>query len=90
MLRCAVCRTRRTTFAAMVEHERATGHKRPCDCGGYPYPHREGSQLCAAHPYVTLNRARHAQASAEDLMEAMISDILFGDHKPSKDQTCPF
>ncbi len=90
MLRCTVCRTRRATFSAMLEHVAESGHRRPCDCGGYHFPHRVGSPLCEQHPYVRRNRALAEQASREDVLEAYLDDIFFGDHKPARDQACPF
>lgn len=88
-LRCKICRTRRATFAAMVEHEKSSGHRRPCTCGGHHFPHRPGSPLCDSNPYVRRNRAIAEGASPDDVLEALIDDILLNDHQPSKDQTCP-
>lgn len=90
-LRCIVCRTRRATFAAMVEHTTESGHRRPCRCGGYHFPHRPGSPLCEQHPYVRRNRALSEGASREDVLDAYLDDIFLNTHQPTqKDSPCPF
>ena len=43
----------------MMAHVKASGHKL-CDCGGYHFPHREGSPCCHSNPMSAL----HAAASA--------------------------
>lgn len=90
MLRCLVCRTRRVSFASMVDHERASGHKGPCLCGGYHYHHRPGSPTCWTNPYNRTAAARREGVSGDDLLDAFIDDALFNVHKPSKDNKCPF
>lgn len=61
MLRCPVCRTRRTTWVAMQEHYREwEGHERLCSCGGYHYPHRPGSPCCTTNPLAHVNLALRA------------------------------
>lgn len=82
MLRCQVCRSRRATFTSLVAHQRASGHGGPCLCGGYHHPHRPGSSTCESHPYVRANSARRAGASDDDVLDALIDDILDNDHKP--------
>lgn len=59
MIRCPQCRTRRASYASMMAHVKASGHKL-CDCGGYHFPHREGSPCCHSNPMSAL----HAAASA--------------------------
>lgn len=49
-VRCVVCRTRRATFKSLMEHMKATGHKKPCTCSGYHHPHRPGSPCCNQNP----------------------------------------
>lgn len=80
MLRCVVCRSRRASFRSLLDHQRASGHLRPCCCSGYHFPHRSGSPLCDAAPYHRAARARAEGASADDVLDAMIDDILFNDH----------
>lgn len=54
MLRCAACRTRRSTWQLRLKHVAATGHK-VCECGqGRHYPHRPGSAGCAHEPWDDL------------------------------------
>ena len=43
--RCPACRTRRTSFVALIEHCKDHGHK-VCGCGGYHHVHRPGSPYC--------------------------------------------
>ena len=90
MLRCPVCRSRRTTFVSMVRHQKATGHDGPCNCGGYHYPHRAGSPCCEANPYVRTHVAERAGASAEELYDAKLEDAMHNQHKPSIQKEAPF
>ena len=82
MLRCPVCVTRRTTFAAMQRHKAATGHLAPCNCGGYAFPHRPGSGCCELNPYAEFNAARRAGLRGDDLLDAFIDSTMNGRHKP--------
>lgn len=91
MLRCVVCRTRRTTFSAMAAHSLLTGHHKPCVCSGYHHPHRPGSPCCDDAPYPTASRARAYGGSPEDELEGFIADALFGkNHKPTTSLEAPF
>lgn len=90
MLRCAVCRTRRATFASMLAHRHAAQHVGPCTCPGYHYPHRSGSECCDAHPYADYNRAKRAGAKGDDLLDAFIHAALFGEHKLNLEKEAPF
>ena len=90
MLRCPVCRSRRATYTALLAHKAAARHNGPCDCGGYPHPHRPGSACCEKNPQVRGNRAYRAGASDEDRLEAMIDNALLNEHKPCNPQEIPF
>jgi len=89
-VRCGICGTRRASFVSLMKHQGDKGHQKPCTCGGYHFPHRPGSPCCEGNAYVTLERAKRAGASHEELLEAFISDALFGKHKPNLNQECPF
>ena len=65
-LRCPQCRTRRTTYAAMQDHIRASGHQL-CQCGGYHYPHRPESTYCERNPSAPYWHAARAGATEAEL-----------------------
>ena len=44
MIRCPQCRTRRASYASMMAHVKASGHKL-CDCGGYHFPQQPYSAV---------------------------------------------
>jgi hypothetical protein len=87
--RCAVCRTRRVGFVALLKHKASSRHLGPCGCGGYHFPHRPGSPLCDEAPYVRFNRAVAANASPEERVDAMLDDIFENRHK-AYTGPCPF
>jgi hypothetical protein len=90
-VRCVVCRTRRASFVSLLAHEKASGHRSPCHCGGYHFPHRPGGGCCASAPYPNLSRARREKVDADTLIEAFLEDALFGrNHKPCTFQEPPF
>ena len=66
--RCPACRTRRTSFAALVEHCRDHGHAL-CGCGGYHYAHRPGSPFCHQNPQSPALVAWRDGASDEEVSE---------------------
>lgn len=68
--RCPECRTRRTSFVALVEHCRQHGHGL-CTCGGYHFAHRPGSPYCERNPMAAL---RHAMR-ADNCSDAELLDI---------------
>lgn len=88
--RCWFCRTRRATFAALLSHIARSGHPGSCTCGGYHHPHRFGSPCCEGNSYACRNRALREGASAEEVEDATLTDILTRTHQPSRDQSCPF
>lgn len=90
MVRCGICGTRRATFVALMKHKQDSGHKAPCTCGGYHFPHRPGSPCCEDNGYATLNRAQRAGATGEDLLEAFIDSTFSDKHKPSTQKEAPF
>lgn len=90
MLRCAVCRTRRVTFASMLAHKQAAQHGGPCTCYGYHHPHRPGSACCNANGYAEFNQAKRAGAKGDDLLDAFIHAALFGEHKHNLEIEAPF
>lgn len=61
-----------------------------CTCCGYHYAHRPGSPMCEDNPFFRFNRARREGLSEEEVTDAFLDDIFLNNHKPSKDQTCPF
>jgi len=67
-VRCPACRTRRTTFTALLAHLEKSEHV-VCKCGGYHYPHRPGSRFCDQNPMSDVWRASHSGASDEELQE---------------------
>lgn len=71
MLRCPACRTRRTTYAAMQEHIKASGHKL-CTCGGYHFAHRPGSPFCEQNPHAGYYHALRAGEPDEVLLEILV------------------
>ena len=72
MLRCPECRSRRTTYASMQAHLRASGHQL-CHCGGYHYPHRAGSPYCEANPMAPALAASRAGEPDEVVNDIMVS-----------------
>lgn len=88
MLRCSQCRTRRTTFEAMLKHEQQAQHKY-CTCGGYHYKHRPGSRMCEQHPFSSLYRQMREQDMTQDQILDIQADIAWS--TPGKPgQQCPF
>ncbi len=63
--RCPACRTRRTSFVALVEHCKTKGHKL-CICGGLHYAHRPGSPTCVENPMSDVHLARRDVDVTED------------------------
>ena len=83
-MRCAVCRTRRSTWALMAAHQQQHDHRGPCQCGGYAWPHRPGSPCCDHNPLAALHRAQREGACDDDLAE------LYW-HLPGRpSEACPF
>lgn len=77
MLRCIVCRTRRTTALSMKKHMEESGHKKACNCGGYLFAHRPGSPCCELNKYSRTNLAkRNPHSSDEDIIDAFLDDAL--------------
>ena len=67
--RCPACRTRRTSFVALIEHCRVHGHK-VCGCGGYHYAHRPGSPYCEQNAMSAVRiAARQEGITADELQE---------------------
>jgi hypothetical protein len=62
----------------MIEHKEKSGHRKPCTCGGYHYPHRPGSPCCETNKHPTYHRALREGSSDEDIIDAFIDDALFG------------
>lgn len=88
MLRCPVCRTRRTTAVAMREHLRKwEDHDQVCVCGGYHYPHRPGSPCCVENPLAHVNRALRA---GEELDPIDIEVELAWHNRSRPVAQCPF
>lgn len=86
MNRCPGCRTRRATFAAMLEHIKRTGHKL-CDCGGgghYHYAHRPGSRYCTQNPMSDVWIAADSGATKEELLEIEVEIALSKPGRPFK------
>lgn len=70
--RCPECRTRRTSFVALVQHCRDHDHK-VCHCGGYHYAHRPGSPYCERNPMSGVRHAlRFGGFTADELMDIAI------------------
>lgn len=74
--RCPECRTRRTDFAFLKAHVRATGHK-VCTCGhvsygGTGFPHRPGSPYCIHNPMSAMWIAMKQGENAEVLRDIAI------------------
>lgn len=80
--RCPVCRTRRKSFMALVQHCIDHGH-RVCTCGGYDYPHRLGSPCCDAHPMAPVYRAMRAKEDF-DLEEIEMDCVWYGTGREMK------
>lgn len=77
MLRCVVCRTRRSTYLSMKDHMETSGHSSPCNCSGYHYPHRPGSPCCETNQYVRTNMAkRNPHSTDTDIIDAFLDDVL--------------
>lgn len=70
--RCPACRTRRTSFVALVEHCRKHDHKL-CGCGGYPYSHRPHSPYCHQNAQSAALVAWRDGASADETLEISLS-----------------
>ena len=73
--RCPACRTRRTSFTALVEHCREHGHK-VCTCGGYHHPHRPHSPYCQQNTQSAARVAWRDGASADETLEISIDIAL--------------
>ena len=86
--RCPVCRSRRATLQSLVAHQEAAGHRGPCDCGGYPYPHRPGSPCCSLHPAAPYHQAAYRGATAVELDDILAGMAWDTPGKPGAD--CPF
>lgn len=71
MLRCPECRSRRTTYQALQQHVKLTGHKL-CTCGGYHYSHRPGSPFCESNPRSAYHHALRAGETDEVLQEILV------------------
>lgn len=67
MLRCPGCRSRRSTYKALQQHLKLTGHKL-CTCGGYHYAHRPGSPYCHGNPLSVLREAWRRDEPEEVLL----------------------
>lgn len=90
--RCPQCRTRRATYASLLDHVKASGH-RLCLCGGYPYKHRPDSPCCVENTYVALNEYRRRTENPDKELEfdLWLEGSLFGSHKPDPvNSICPF
>lgn len=74
----------------MAQHQRASGHEAPCECGGYHYPHRPGSSCCVLNPMAAVAHAVRAGASAEDVMDLRIDLALEGVGSTRGGAECPF
>ena len=81
MLRCPECRSRRTTYQAMQQHIKLTGHKL-CGCGGYHYPHRPGSPFCESNPRSAYYLALRASEPDEVLLEILVDTAFTLPGKP--------
>ena len=73
--RCPACRTRRTSFVALLEHCREHGH-RVCTCGGYHHPHRPHSPYCQQNAQSAALVAWRDGASADETLEISIDIAL--------------
>jgi len=90
MLRCPVCRSRRSTFSLMQKHIAASAHTL-CNCGGYHFAHRPGSACCDLNPSSVYLQASRAGASDDDLMEIAADLALNAPCKVlGKNNTVPF
>lgn len=89
-VRCKVCRTRRATFTSLLRHVKESGHRKPCQCSGYHYPHRPGSPCCDQDPRAPYMRA--VRAGEMDMADALIEMAFDGiGGKISKPgDPCPF
>lgn len=66
--RCQACRTRRTSFTSLLEHQRVKGH-RLCTCGGYHYAHRPLSPFCVQNPMSDVRIAEREGVTGAALEE---------------------
>lgn len=80
-LRCPECRSRRATYASMLLHVKATGHKL-CQCGGYHYAHRPGSPFCEKNPRSGYYQALRAGEPDEVLLDILLDMALTHPGKP--------
>lgn len=86
MYRCPQCGTRRKDYRLFTQHVRSSGHK-PCNCGGYHYPHRKGSPLCAANPMSEVLEAKRRGEPVEVLLDIAAHCAW---EKPGTKGPCPF
>lgn len=73
--RCPACRTRRTSFVALLEHCEKHDHKL-CGCGGYQYAHRPYSPYCHQNPQSGALVAWRSGASDEEVSEISVELAL--------------
>lgn len=73
--RCPACRTRRTSFVALLEHCREHDHKL-CTCGGYHHPHRPASPYCHHNPQSAALVAWRDGASDDEVSEISVELAL--------------
>lgn len=67
--RCPSCRTRRKSYSVLLDHIAKSGH-RTCNCGGYHFPHREGSKFCNANPIAHIYLCERYGGKSEDMIRA--------------------
>jgi len=82
--RCPACGTRRTDWRLMLAHRAASGHK-PCNCGGYHYPHGPRSPCCEQNPKSLLMQAHRAGSNKEVLL-TLAADWAWDHPGPATDQ----
>lgn len=82
--RCPQCRTRRTSFTALLRHCATHGHAL-CGCGGYHFKHRLGSPCCVHNPMAPVHIALREGADIEQALEIQDDVIWFAPGKPMKE-----
>jgi len=88
-LRCDICRTRRSSFMALLVHRKAHPECKPCECGGYHFKHRPGSPYCYKNPNAELRHALRACEDDEAIIDTLIEWALDG-KGVATNGPCPF
>ena len=88
MIRCNECRTRCASFVSLIAHRKAHPACRPCNCGGYHFPHRPGSPYCYQNPKAALRHALRRCDNDEEILDVLV-DMAWEPGVPSF-EPCPF